>query len=244
MPNYSIKLLKKILAFQIDFIANDFKYQGKSFQQMRIQSIFPKFFNAGGDLSYFLKCISNRDKNALLDNAELCLDGLCNLRLISQHLTTVSYLEGHALGGGLDGELAGQYVLAKNKKIKVGFPEARFGLFTGMGAHAICFELFNDWKIAEEFIINGTIYDAKEATENGLIDGVGKIPEKLPFKIKPLFDRSFLNKITEKWADQALNLEEGHLLLIQKLTKMQDSIKMQFLAKAIKSFQAFKKLML
>ena len=240
VPNYTQKLLHEIVAWQNSFIENDFTYKGSSFERMIVYSMFPRFFNLGGDLNFFVQQVEQKDRKALLDYAYLCLDAMCNQRLISQHLITVSYLEGAALGGGLEGALSGQYVIAKNENLKVGFPEAKFGLFPGMGGHAICYELFNDWDKVEEFVTNGKVYTAKEAVEIGLIDGIGKVPEKLPFKKKPIFDRDFLNQKTEEWVDRALSLNNRNILRMHKLSSMQKSGKLQFLARVVKPLNTYK----
>ena len=231
VPCFTTDLLDEIRVSARSLLENDFRWQGTRIRRVVIRSIFPRFFCLGGDLDYFLELIRTSDRRRLADYAHLCLDCVEHYRQISQEVVTVAFLEGDCLGGGLESALAGQYVFAKKPSIRVGFPEARFGLFPGMGGHAICAEILGSEEEAEKEISAARIYAAPEAQEVGFIDGVTSVvPDELPFRSKPLFDRAYLDEKTERWVEQALELSSRNLDRMENLVRLQKSMKLRCLA--------------
>lgn len=51
-------------------------------------------------------------------------------------LTTVSLIQGDALGGGFEASLSSNLIIAE-RGVKMGLPEVIFNLFPGMGAYSI-----------------------------------------------------------------------------------------------------------
>ena len=51
--------------------------------------------------------------------------------------TTISLVQGDALGGGFEAALCGDIIIAE-KQARFGFPEVLFNLFPGMGAYNSC----------------------------------------------------------------------------------------------------------
>jgi len=189
VPNFSMTLLEGILDIQRALIDNNYVINEVSVKRLIVKSHFPMFHHLGGDLEFFTQMIKDQNKEALIAYSHLCLDAMEMQRKISQNIITISHLEGHCLGGGLESALAGQYVFAANDKVAVGFPESRFGLYPGHGGHAICKEILGTQEKADAFLKRGKVFKAKEAIDIGLIDGVmDKVPDNLEFKKKTPFD--------------------------------------------------------
>lgn len=241
VPCFTVELLQEMRDFAHLLLDSDFRWQGAPISRLIIKSAFPRFFNLGGDLNYFLEMIGSGNQRRLMSYAHLCLDCLELCRLVSQEIITISYLEGDCLGGGLESALAGQYVLAKNSKLRVGFPEARFGLFPGMGGHAICREIFGSEEEAERRVQDGKIYNAQEALNIGFLDGIeSSVPAELPFKRKPPFDRAYLDEKAELWVEQALRLDKRDLGRIRGLVQKQNSAKLRVLAGTLKPLLSYR----
>ena len=212
VPNFSMTVLEGILEIQRAIMDNNFIVNGVRIRRLIVKSHFPLFHHVGGDLEFFTQMIKDKNRKALIDYSHLCLDAMEMQRQLSKEVITISHLEGHCLGGGLEAALAGQYVFAANEKVTVGFPESRFGLYPGHGGHSICKEILGTEKLADEFLRRGKVFNAKDAVEIGLIDDVmARLPEKLEFKKKPLFDRQLLNEEMLRWVDKALELDSKNI---------------------------------
>lgn len=140
--------------------------------RMRYQvfgSRVPGIFSLGGDLALFKECIKNNDRAALRRYATACVDVVyTNATNYHLPLTTISLVQGHALGGGFEAALAANYVAAE-RQCKMGLPEVLFNLFPGMGAFQLLSRRMSPVQ-AERFIESGRIYSAEELYELGIID--------------------------------------------------------------------------
>lgn len=132
-------------------------------------SRLPGIYNLGGDLGFFAECIRNHDLEALRNYAHDCVD-------VAYHMTngfhlpliTIALVQGDALGGGLEGALSFN-VLVAEKSVKFGLPEILFNLFPGMGAFSFLSRKIGLTR-AQKMILGGRIYSATELHEMGLID--------------------------------------------------------------------------
>lgn len=241
VPNFSINLLKGILEIQRTLIDNHYVIDGVEIKRLIVKSHFPKFHHLGGDLEYFTQMIKDQNREALISYSHLCLDAMEMQRKISQDIITISHLEGHCLGGGLEAALAGQYVFAANDNVAVGFPESRFGLYPGHGGHWLCRELLGTQEKADLFLQQGRLFKAQDAIDIGLIDGVAdQVPENLEFKRKIPFDRAVLNEEMLRWVDKALHLDAGNIRRMERLVCKQRSFKVKVLARALKPLKTVK----
>ena len=101
-----------------------------------IASRTPRVFNLGGDLALFRSAIGAQDRNALLQYGERCIDVLLPWnRNCEVDITTLSLVQGEALGGGFEGALSASVLVAEESS-RLGFPEVLFNLFPGMGAYS------------------------------------------------------------------------------------------------------------
>jgi DSF synthase len=209
-----------------------------------LHSQVPGVFNLGGDLALFSKLIREKNRQKLLDYAKQCID-ICYLNSVNLHLplTTISLVEGVALGGGFESALSSNILIA-TENAKMGFPEIRFNLFPGMGAYSLLARACGIG-IAERMLASGAIYNARELYEKGIVHHLaetGKGMESVEKFMKQhqqagnghralqqvrqryhAMDYQELSDITELWVDAALRLEDKDLRLIDRLVKAQSA---------------------
>ena len=205
----------------------------------------PGVFNLGGDLDLFKQLIAKQDRAELLRYGRECIDVLySNYTGFDLPVTTISLVQGDALGGGFEAALSGDIIIAE-KSARFGFPEILFNLFPGMGAYS-----FLDRKIgqrgAEEIISSGQIYTAQQMLEKGVIDSVVEDGQG-EAGVSALIERrkrsqngfaalakarrrvhkiefSELLDVVEIWVDSALKLNLRDLKLMQRLVSRQNGL--------------------
>jgi len=203
----------------------------------------PGIFNLGGDLNLFIELIRKKEKEILLAYAKDCVD-VCYMFSTSLGLpiTTISYVEGSALGGGFESAMSGNVLIAE-KHSQMGLPEIRFNLFPGMGAYSFLARKLGILK-AEEIITSGKIYSGPELHTMGVVDILaesGKGYEAVDCfirkhrksangmraiqKVRQIYNPiscDELMEITRVWVDTALQLEEKDLKTMAKLVHAQN----------------------
>ena len=129
----------------------------------------PGVFSLGGDLEFFREAITALDHEALSAYARDCID-LVYTYAVNYKLpvTTISLVQGTALGGGFEAALAANVVVAE-RQCEMGFPETMFNMFPGMGAYQLLTRRLIPVE-AERFILSGRVYRAEELYEMNLID--------------------------------------------------------------------------
>jgi len=199
-------------------------------------------FNLGGDLALFVQLVKSQDRDALMHYAKLCVDNMyarvCNY---NSSMTTISLVQGEALGGGFERALSSNVIIAE-RRARMGFPEILFNLFPGMGAYSLLSRRIG-LKGAEKMILSGRLYTAEELHELGVVDmlvedGTGEraVHEfvrsserrrngmQAVFSCRQHFHRisyEELLDITNVWADAALRLEEKDLKMMSRLARSQ-----------------------
>lgn len=133
-------------------------------------SLTPNVFNLGGHLGLIKELASNRNAEGLLRYATKAIDMLDGRlsRFNQSNIINISLVQGLALGGGLEGALASDVVIAERKSI-FGFPEILFNMFPGMGGYSLVVRKVGA-KIADEMILKGKQYSAEQAYDMGLVD--------------------------------------------------------------------------
>lgn len=207
-----------------------------------LTSRIPGVFSLGGDLALFRRLIRNQDRDALLRYACACVD-LVYTNAVNYELpiVTISLIQGQALGGGFEAALAANVVVAE-KQSKLGLPEVMFNMFPGMGAYQLLTRRLTPAR-AEELILSGRTFHAEELHQMGLVDILaepGEGEEAVMHFIKkrhrlfhanqglrraiqaatPL-DYAGLIRVAELWTDQAMDLEEKDLELMDYLIRAQ-----------------------
>ena len=199
-------------------------------------------FNLGGDLNLFRSLIQEKNREGLFSYAVQCIDILyANMHHFDLDLTTVSLLQGDALGGGFEAALSSNLIIAE-RGIKLGLPEVLFNLFPGMGAYSILSRKIGA-VAAEKMILSGKLYDAEELYDMGVIDilaekGEGelalykyiKAAKRAPnsyramSKVKDICQQipyEELIDIANVWADAALKLSSKDLRMMDRLVARQ-----------------------
>ena len=205
----------------------------------------PGVFNLGGDLDLFKTLISERNRAELLRYGRACIDVLySNYTAFDLPVTTISLVQGDALGGGFEAALSGDFIIAE-KSARFGFPEILFNLFPGMGAYS-----FLDRRIGqrgtEEIISSGQLYSAQQMLEKGVIDmvvedGEGEAGVAALINRRKRSQSGFaalaqtrrrvhriefpeLLDIVEIWVASALRLNPRDLKLMQRLVSRQNGL--------------------
>ncbi len=165
-PCFSIELLHDLnswAAFMRDYAQSmDLHYHVTA-------SSIPGIFNLGGDLSLFHSLAEAGDRDGLFQYGKRCIDILYVNTLSSERpFTTISLVQGQALGGGFETALSSDVVIAE-QGARMGFPEILFNLFPGMGAYSLLSRKL-DAKRAERMILSGKVYTAEELYDMGLVD--------------------------------------------------------------------------
>jgi len=204
----------------------------------------PGIFNLGGDLNLFAQHIEEKNRDHLLQYATACVEVLhTNAINFALPVTTISLVEGSALGGGFEAALSSNILVAE-RNAEMGLPEILFNLFPGMGAYSLLARRVGMAR-AEKIITSGKIYTADELYEMGIVDvlaeeGQGReaVNEYIrkhkrssnglraiqaarqrynPVNYDELMD------ITKIWVDAALQLTKKDLRMMKKLVGAQDN---------------------
>jgi DSF synthase len=246
-PCFSLGLLKDIAAHEEAFAASQGRVQagGESFEVNHyvVASRTPGVFNMGGDLGLFAMLIKTRDRHALAAYARLCIDNVH--RRVQNYgrpsITTISLVQGDALGGGFESALASDVIVAE-ESAQMGLPEILFNLFPGMGACSLLARRIG-LRAAEELILSGKILTAAELHRMGVVDvlatdGQGKTAVRnwIARNAKRrnglqavLRARQFIHPVTREeldgivglWVDAALALSERDLKMMNRLVRAQ-----------------------
>ena len=245
--SWSLPLLRELNALNADMRT---LYEGRAFDEPPIKffvggSLRPNVFNMGGDLPFFLDRVRARDTEGLRDYAYACVEAIYNnYHGFNSPTVTMALLEGDALGGGLEAALSCQFVVAE-RGVNLGFPEALFHTFPGMGAYSLLSRRL-DAARAEKLIMSGRMYKAEEFFEMGLIDilaekGEGRaraqafIAEngkrhrllgavgQVRRRIAPL-EMQELRDITDIWVDSVMSLAPINLRKMEMLGLSQDRL--------------------
>lgn len=244
--HYSHEVLNDLRGVQNTLMeGQDFGFSGYLPGAVRflvLGSRIPGVFSLGGDLALFRELIRRGDRYGLAAYAKKAIDAVYYHATGSgQSLTTISLVQGVALGGGFEAALAGHVIIAE-RGVRFGLPEVVFGLFPGMGAYTLLCRRVNP-KQAERIILSGDTYSAEELHEMGIVDelafpgeGVQAVmdyvsrqrmnPGQHAFR-KALnrvhaIDHSELYGIADEWVEAALNLAPSYLRRIDRLLRSQD----------------------
>lgn len=208
-----------------------------------VRSSDPDYFSVGGDLRHFRTCIAEKAELALRDYSMQSLDLLFDWsNLLKDRMTSISLVQGRALGGGFEMALSADYIVAEEQST-FGFPEIMFGLFPCTGAMGLLTRRIGAMQ-AERMMTNNRIYTARELFEMGLVDeicpqGAGEravedyisrhaARQKSHLKVQqsrmrtaPL-DYVEGMRIVEDWVELAMNLDGEEARALDMLIMMQE----------------------
>jgi DSF synthase len=216
------------------------------FQHLILASKTPGVYSLGGDLSLFKHCIVNKKVEKLKDYAYKCIDLVhSNINNLDLPITTVSLVQGQALGGGFETALSSDIIIAERSS-QMGFPEILFNLFPGMGAYNLLTRRIGS-ALAERIILSGKTYLAAELYDMGVVDvlaedgaGVQTTKEymnnhnqshntirsikKIRQIVHPITAQN-LYDIVDIWVEAAMDLSEKDLAKMERLLHLQKDLK-------------------
>jgi DSF synthase len=130
----------------------------------------PAVFGFGGDLELFSRLVSEGDREGLRAYGYRCVECVLanSLHLGQPGLTTISLVQGKALGGGFEAALSSNVLIAE-RSAEFGFPEILFNLFPGMGAYSFLVRRIDPIK-AERLIRSGEQFSAEKLFDMGVVD--------------------------------------------------------------------------
>ena len=246
-PSFGPKLLLELRAF----ISGIIESRGQMMQDGAVHTVnyavlaskSPGVFNLGGDLTLFRSAILNHDRKQLETYARMCIDDLYPWnRNFDLPITTISLVQGTALGGGFEAALASSVMIAE-ESCRMGFPEVLFNLFPGMGAYSFLQRKVGR-RITEELILSGNTYTARQLYDMGVVDvitadGTGEAAvenyvrkharggngrrafERVRRDFEAVTEDELL-RITGVWVEAAMHLNERDLKMMDRLIRAQE----------------------
>ena len=246
-PSFTPSMLHDFEAWQ-RLIVENFGPGQVPLRYLILGSRAPGVFCFGGDLSLFERLIRSRDRDGLARYGYRCVEILHrNMHSLDLPMLTIGLVQGAALGGGFEALLSFDYIVAE-RDATFGLPEILFGLFPGMGAHAILSRKLGS-AMADRLIVSNQTYTAEEMYEFGLVhqlaengEGLaaceefirkcqrrhpGLVNARKAMKLTNPIGLSELKRIVDLWADAALQLSDGDLKVMSRLTRAQERIGLQ-----------------
>lgn len=208
-------------------------------------SRIPGVFNLGGDLSMFVQAILRKDRESLTHYGNLCVDNMYRrITGFRSDIQTFSLVQGKAFGGGFECALSSD-VLVAERSATLSFPEVLFNMFPGMGALSLLARKIG-MREAEEIIMSGRVYGAKEMHDLGVVDVLAEDDAGLEtvramietrrrkrnsYRAMSLAKREFqpvshaeMRNVVSVWVDAALRLENRDLRMMARLVRAQDRL--------------------
>lgn len=241
-PCFTRTLLSEVLDYYDGVQKEMDAPEGRAYKYLVGVSNVPEVFNLGGDLELFTRLIREQDREGLMEYATACIDVLYKTHThLNRELTTIALVQGDALGGGFEGALSHNVLIAE-RGTKMGLPEILFNLFPGMGAFSLLSRKIGPSK-AEKMILSGQLYSAEELYEMGVVDilaekGEGELAvydyikraERASNGYRALREvKDITNPVTYKelidittiWVDAALRLGKRDLKMMERLVSRQ-----------------------
>jgi len=246
-PCFNLDLLKELRRFhhQIERVnhATDSGVDSLPIRYTILASSVPGVFNLGGDLQLFSRLIRDGNREGLVGYATACIDVLFpNAVNFEMPLTTITLVQGDALGGGFEAAISSNIVIAE-KSAKFGLPEVLFNLIPGMGAYSFLVRRTGP-DLAEKIIMSGELLTAQKMHNLGLVDEVvedgqgeqavvrfiqrhqkrsnaHEAMSRIRKCINPVTYEELI-QITKIWVDAALKLTSRDLRMIERLVQAQN----------------------
>lgn len=202
----------------------------------------PGVFCFGGDLTLFHRLIRERNREGLAIYGYRCVEILeRNMHALDLPMLTIGLVQGQALGGGFEALLSFDFIIAERGST-FSLPEITFGLFPGMGAHAILSRKLGA-AMADRIILSNEVYSAEDMYDLGIVhqlapagEGVttvrefmaksdrrhaGLVNARRAMRVATKIEMAEYYRIVDLWADAALQLREQDLKLMQRLANAQ-----------------------
>jgi DSF synthase len=243
-PSFTPPMLRDFESWQ-RLIGASFGEDKVPLRYLVLGSRAPGVFCFGGDLQLFHKLIETGDRQGLAHYGFRCVEILYrNMHSLDLPMLTIGLVEGAALGGGFEALLSFDFLIAE-RGATFGLPEVLFGLFPGMGAHAILSRKLGS-AMANRLILSNETYTAEQMYELGIVHQLAEPGEGLKAcrefikrserrhlglvnarramkRTRPIELRE-LKDIVELWADAALQLSSQDLKVMSRLTRAQERL--------------------
>lgn len=243
-PSFTPTMLGDFVNWQ-RLIAAHFGPERVPLRYLVLGSRAPGVFCFGGDLELFASFIRQGNRDALAAYGYRCVEILHrNINALDLPILTIGLVQGQALGGGFEALLSFDYIIAERGST-FGLPEVMFGLFPGMGAHAILSRKLGQ-AIADRIIMGNETYSAEAMYELGIVHQLAE-PGAGEAAVRDFMAKSArrhagmvgarcasrranevtlaeLRDIVDDWADAALQLREQDLKLMQRLAGAQSRL--------------------
>lgn len=241
-PSFTPTMLSDFEQWQ-NLIKQNFGSDRLPLRFLLLGSRAPGVFCFGGDLALFHSLIRERDREGLAAYGYRCVEILDrNMHALDLPMLTIGLVQGQALGGGFEALLSFDFIIAERGST-FGLPEVTFGLFPGMGAHAILSRKLGA-AIADRIILSNETYSAEDMYDLGIVhqiapagEGVaaarefmaksdrrhaGLVNARRAMRVATHIEMSEYYRIVDLWADAALQLREQDLKLMQRLAGAQE----------------------
>jgi DSF synthase len=242
-PSFTPNLLKEISLYFDDVTREMKETDNDKYDFLVLGSDVEGVFNLGGDLKLFSQYIKSSDRQGLTNYAIQSINLVYrNLTHLKTELTTVSLVQGDALGGGFESAISANVVIAE-RGVKMGLPETLFNLFPGMGAYSLLSRKFGG-SAAEKMILSGNLYLSDELYDMGVVDVIAEKGEGelAVYKYITNANRSQntfssmrqvkdicnqinyeeFEKIALLWVESALKLTSKDLKMMERLVRRQN----------------------
>lgn len=240
-PSFNPEMLRDFVSWQ-RLIGTGFGPDRVPLDFLVLGSRAPGVFCFGGDFDLFRRLIEARDRDSLVAYGHRCCQILHrNINSLDLPIVTVGMVQGDALGGGFEALLSFDYIVAE-RGATFGLPEMMFGLFPGMGAHSLLSRKLGG-AMADRLIVSHATYTAEQMYDLGIVhhlaeDGegleatrefirksqrkhAGLVNSRRAMKVALNLELEELTRITELWADAALQLGAKDLKLMDRLVSAQ-----------------------
>ena len=240
-PSFNPAMLRDLQAWQQEIrraVASD----PDMLKYLVLGSRYPGAFNLGGDLEFVADRVEARDLGALIAYGNTCVDILYqNMMSLDLPIVTIALIQGDAIGGGFESALSFDVLIAE-RNARFSFPEQIFGMFPGVGAHAILTRRLNAAQ-AERLMLSGRTYSAEEMHELGLVHVLadqGKGEQAVADYISQHGKRQTgqygvyraareinpitldeLQRVVKIWAETALRLQPQDIKMMRRLAAVQ-----------------------
>ena len=243
-PSFTPPLLADFNAWQ-RLIGAHFGPDRVPLKYLILGSRAPGVFCFGGDLELFASFIRQGNRDALAAYGYRCVEILHrNIHALDLPILTIGLVQGQALGGGFEALLSFDYIIAERGST-FGLPEVMFGLFPGMGAHAILSRKLGQ-AMADRIIMGNETHSAEAMFELGIVHQLaepgageaavrefmakadrrhaGLVGARRASRLANEIPLAQLRDIVDQWADAALQLRESDLKLMQRLAGAQSRL--------------------
>ncbi|MGH6786410.1 MAG: crotonase/enoyl-CoA hydratase family protein [Novosphingobium sp.] len=240
-PSFTPPMLGDFESWQ-DLIGANFGPSKVPIKYLILGSRAPGVFCFGGDLALFEELIRGGDRRGLATYGYRCVEILHrNINSLNLPMVTIGLVQGQALGGGFEALLSFDFIVAE-RGATFGLPEIMFGLFPGMGAHAILTRKLGA-AMADRLILSNQTYSAEEMYDLGIVTHLaapgegeaavrdfiaksdrrhsGLVNARRASRLAAPIGLDELRAIVDHWAEAALNLREHDLKLMHRLASAQ-----------------------